>query len=256
MTDDIDSLRARTAIVTGAGSGIGRAIAGRFARAGAGVLCVDIDADLAEKTAAGIRADGGAAQAQTCDVSRTGDCEEAARAAVEAFGGLHVLVNAAAAYDRAGTILELDAEEWERVFAVNVTGAFLMSRAALPPMIAGGGGSIIHIGSQLGRVATAERAVYCASKGAIIQLARVMAVDHAAQGVRVNALSPGPVATERLERRFGSRAKAAAALGGKQLLNRMGEPEEIAEAALFLASDASSFVTGSDFLVDGGNTTV
>ncbi len=250
------TLAGKTAIVTGAGSGIGRAIASAFATSGASVACLDIDGEAAAATCRALGQAGGEGLALRCDVSLPAEVEAAVAAALERFGGLQVLVNAAAAYDRSGTILDLDAEEWSRVFAVNVGGAFLMSRSALPPMIAAGGGSIIHIASQLGRVAQKERAVYCATKGAVIQLAKAMAIDHADDNIRVNALSPGPVATERLERRFGDMAAAEAALGGRQLVGRLGRPDEIAQAALFLASDAASFITGSDFLVDGGYSTV
>jgi len=141
------------------------------------------------------------------------------------------------------------------VFGVNVTGAFLMSRAVLPTMIAAGGGSIIHIASQLGRVAAPARAAYCTSKGAIIQLAKAMAVDHAGQNIRVNSLSPGAVETRRLILRYGDMTTARRMAAPKHLLNRLGEPDEIAQAALFLASDAASFMTGADMLVDGGYTT-
>ena len=130
-----------------------------------------------------------------------------------------------------------------------------MSRAVLPGMIAAGGGNIIHIASQLGRVAAPARVAYCASKGAIIQLAKAMAVDHAAQNIRVNALSPGAVETRRLVLRFGDMDTARRVAGPKHLLNRLGQPDEIAQAALFLASDAASFMTGADMLVDGGYTT-
>ena len=250
------TLAGKTAIVTGAGSGIGRAIASAFAGAGAKVACLDIDGEAAAATCRALGQAGGEGLALRCDVSLPAEVEAAVAGTLERFGGVQVLVNAAAAYDRSGTILDLDAEEWSRVFAVNVGGAFLMSRSALPPMIAAGGGSIIHIASQLGRVAQKERAVYCATKGAVIQLAKAMAIDHADDNIRVNALSPGPVATERLERRFGDMAAAEAALGGRQLVGRLGRPDEIAQAALFLASDAASFITGSDFLVDGGYSTV
>ena len=123
-------------------------------------------------------------------------------------------------------------------------------------MISGGGGSIIFIASQLGRVGSAGRAAYCATKGALIQLAKVMAIDHAAQNIRVNTLSPGAVETQRLLKRYGSFAAARENLGAKHLLSRLGRPEEIAGAAVFLASEAASFVTGSDLLVDGGYTAI
>jgi len=127
-----------------------------------------------------------------------------------------------------------------------------MSRWAIPHMAARGGGSIIHIASQLGTVGTPGRVAYCATKGALVTMAKAMASDHAAQGIRVNTLSPGAVETDRMVLRFGDMQKAREVLGPKHLMNRLGYPEEIAAAALFLASDASSFMTGSNLLVDGG----
>ena len=246
------SLAGKTSIVTGAGGGIGQAICLTFARAGAKVACLDIDLAAAEKTAA-VR--GTDALALRCDVSSEAKTRAAAATSVSRVGAVHGLVNAAATDDRNGTILDISADEWSRVFAVNVTGAFLMSRAVLPTMIAAGGGSIIHIASQLGRVAAPARAAYCTSKGAIIQLAKAMAVDHAAQNIRVNALSPGAIETRRLVLRYGDMATARQLAGPEHLMNRLGQPEEIGQAALFLASDAASFMTGADMLVDGGYTT-
>jgi NAD(P)-dependent dehydrogenase (short-subunit alcohol dehydrogenase family) len=245
-------LAGKTSIITGAGSGIGRAICLTFAGAGAKVACLDINHAAAEETAA---ACGPEALALHCDVSNEAATRAAAAATVSRFEAVHVLVNAAATDDRNGTILDISADEWSRVLAVNVTGAFLMSRAVLPTMITAGGGSIIHIASQLGRVAAPARAAYCTSKGAIIQLVKAMAVDHAAQNIRVNALSPGAIETRRLLLRYGDMATARRVAGPKHLLNRLGEPQEIAQAALFLASDAASFMTGADMLVDGGYTT-
>jgi len=148
--------------------------------------------------------------------------------------------------------METDLATWNKVVAVNLTSAFLMSRAVLPRMIAAGGGSIIHIASQLGSVGAPERAAYCATKGALIQLAKAMAAELAPQKVRVNTLSPGAIETRRLEFRYGDMARARAAIASKHLVDRLGQPEEIAAAALFLASDASSFMTGADLVVDGG----
>lgn len=249
------SLAGKTAVVTGAGSGIGRSIATTFAAAGAAVACLDLDKKSVEVTAQSIAGAGGRALALACDVSRESDTRAAVEAAQSALGAIHILVNGAAADDLNGTVLDLALTDWERVFAVNVTGAFLMSRAVLPVMIAAGGGSIIHIASQLGRVGTPARPAYCASKGALIQLAKAMAVDHAAQNVRVNTLSPGAIETRRLVMRYGDMATARRVAGPKHLLGRLGQPEEIAQAALFLASDAASFMTGADMLVDGGYTT-
>ena len=201
-----------------------------------------------------IRADG-RAQAQCCDVSLEADARAAAEAAQTAFDRIDILVNAAATDDPNGTVVNTEPAVWMRVFAVNVMGAYLMSRAVLPAMIEAGGGNIIHIASQLGRVGAPARAAYCSSKGAIIQLAKAMAVDHAGQNIRVNSLSPGAVETQRLVLRFGDMETARRISGPKHLLNRLGQPNEIAQAALFLASDAASFMTGADMLVDGGYTT-
>jgi NAD(P)-dependent dehydrogenase (short-subunit alcohol dehydrogenase family) len=246
------SLAGKSAVVTGAGNGIGRAITLAFAQAEANVACVDIDAKAAEATAAAAARKGVTALAVRCDVADEADVEAAAKAILQKFPAIHILVNGAAGYDPNGTVLDLSSSDWSRVFAVNVGGAFLMSRAILPAMIAAGGGSVIHIASQLGSVAAPRRAAYCATKGALIQLAKAMATDHAAQKIRVNTLSPGAVETERLVKRFGDMETARRTAGPKHLLQRLGQPEEIARAAVFLASDASSFMTGADLLVDGG----
>jgi len=236
------SLKGKSAIVTGAGGGIGGAIARAFADAGAKVACVDLEVGKI----------GGPLLPIRCDVSSESDTRAAVEQAVKAFGALHVLVNAAAMRDPSATVTDLDLAAWNRVFAVNLGGAFLMSRWAIPHMAKAGGGSIIHIASQLGTVGTAGRVAYCSTKGALITMAKAMAADHAAQKIRVNTLSPGAVETDRMPLRFGTMEKAREVMGPKHLLGRLGMPDEIAAAALFLASDASSFMTGSNLLVDGG----
>jgi NAD(P)-dependent dehydrogenase (short-subunit alcohol dehydrogenase family) len=249
---DVYSLAGQCAVVTGAGTGIGRAVAIAFAGAGAQVACVDLNAVGAEATRVEAEKRGQRCIAVACDVADESAVAAAAAQISAVFPAVHVLLNGAATHDPNGSVIELSLADWNRVMAVNVGGAFLMSRALLPSMIAAGGGSIIHIASQMGSVAAARRAVYCTSKGALIQLAKAMAVDHAAQNVRVNTLSPGAVETERLVRRFGDMETARRVSGPKHLLGRLGQPDEIASAALFLASDASRFMTGADLLVDGG----
>jgi len=250
--NDAFSLADKSAVVTGGGTGIGRAVALAFAAAGADVACVDLDGKAAAATVREIEARGRRGLAVTCDVGTESEVAAAAERILAAFPAVHVLVNGAAGHDPNGTVLDLSLADWNRVMAVNVGGAFLMSRALLPAMIAAGGGSIIHIASQLGSVAAPRRAVYCTSKGALIQLAKAMATDHAAQNIRVNTLSPGAVETDRLVKRFGDMETARRISGPKHLLGRLGQPDEIATAAVFLASDAARFMTGADLLVDGG----
>jgi NAD(P)-dependent dehydrogenase (short-subunit alcohol dehydrogenase family) len=236
------SLKGKSAIVTGAAGGIGAAIAKAFKEAGAQVACVDLSVDKVGREYLPIR----------CDVSSEPETRAAVERIAKTLGGVHVLVNAAAMRDPTATVTDLDLAGWNKVFGVNVGGAYLMSRWAIPHMVKAGGGSIIHIASQLGTVGTPGRVAYCATKGALITMAKAMAADHAAQNIRVNTLSPGAVETDRMNLRFGDMKKARKALGPKHLVNRLGLPDEIAAAALFLASDASSFMTGSNLLVDGG----
>ena len=250
------SLTGKAALISGAGGGICRAIAIAFAEAGASVACVDIDNGSAEQTAELVCGIGGKAIAQRCNVAEEAEVRAVTKAAHDAFGRLDILVSGAAPHDPGGPVTETPLSEWQMVVDINLTGAFLLSKAALPFMIAGGGGSIIFVASQLGRVGSAGRAAYCATKGALIQLAKVIAIDHADQNVRCNALSPGAVETQRTLRRYNSFEVANETLGAKHLTKRLGKPEELAQAAVFLASDAASFVTGSDLLVDGGYTAI
>src|ERR1700736_3824595 len=249
-------LAGKAALIGGAGGGICRAIAVAFAREGAAVACCDVDADASVETARLVMEAGGRALSQACDVASETATRAVVDAAYDSFGRLDILVHGAAPHDPSGTVIETSLADWQRVLDINLSGAFLLSRAALPHMIAGGGGSIIFVASQLGRVGSAGRAAYCATKGALIQLAKVMAIDHAGQNIRVNTLSPGGVETHRTLQRYGSFEAGRQTLGPKHLLGRLGRPQEIAAAALFLASDVSSFVTGSDLLVDGGYTAI
>ena len=245
-------LAGKTAIVTGAGAGIGRAVCVRFAEEGANVICADRDMETAGETAGIIGETGGGAVGLACDVSNNDDAKKATDVALERFGALHILVNNAATWVADGTVVETSEEDWNGTLAVNLTGPFLMSKHAIPAMIESGGGNIIHVASQFGHVAKPGRSWYCAAKAGLINLARAMAVDHGADNIRVNSLSPGPVGTERTLRNYGGAEAARQVMGVRTLLDRMGRPDEIAAAALFLASDESSFMTGADLLVDGG----
>ncbi len=256
MTDPAFTLDKKIAIVVGAANGIGRATALAFAAAGARVACADIEEPGAKTTAAEIEKSGGQALPVHLDVTDGASCRATVAGTVQRFGGLDVLLYGAADSDRAATVLEMEEAAWDRVVRINLTGAFLMVKAALPAMIARGGGSVILIASQLGRVASPARPAYCATKGALIQLAKVLATDHAAQGIRANTISPGAVETRRMLRRYKDMDEARRVMGPKHLLNRLARPEEIARAALYLASDASAFMTGSDLLIDGGYTAI
>jgi NAD(P)-dependent dehydrogenase (short-subunit alcohol dehydrogenase family) len=256
MPDNPFRLDGKPAIVVGAALGIGRAIALALAGAGAKVACLDIDEAAAGETAARIATANGTAMAHRCDVTSEASIAAAVAAAIAAHGAPRVLVNGAAMREPTGTIVELAPADWNRAIAINLTGAYLMSRAVIPHMAAAGGGSIIHIASQMGRVGAPGRGVYCATKGALIQLAKVMAVDHAQDNIRVNTLSPGAIETERVAFRYGSMQEARAHAVPKHPIGRLGQAEEIGRAALYLASDASSFMTGSDLLIDGGYTAV
>jgi len=246
-------LAGRVAIVTGAGGDIGRAIVAAFVAEGALVAAADIDAEAARITAAASGAE--RVLALACDVADEASAGAAVAAALARFGALHILVNNAAVFPAHATVVTLDPADWNRAFAVNVGGAFLMARHAIPHIATAGGGVVIHVASQMGRVGNAGQAAYCATKGALLTLAKAMALDHAGQGIRVNTLSPGGIATRGMAAKWGGMAEAERRWGRpRHPLGRLGRVEEVARAAVFLASDDSSFMTGADLLVDGGYT--
>jgi NAD(P)-dependent dehydrogenase (short-subunit alcohol dehydrogenase family) len=249
-------LEGKAAFITGAGGAIGSAIARRFVREGAAVMCVDIDGEAVGRVASSIKDDGARALALACDVSDASEVKDAIDAATRAFSRLDVLVNAAAVREPLGTVVELDQAEWERALAVNLTGVFLVCKHGIPSLIAAGGGSIVIIASQLGHVVVPRRPAYVTSKAALIQLARSLALDHAKDRIRVNTLSPGAIETGRLVVRYGDMEAARKALVPLHPIGRLGQPDEIANGALFLANDESLFMTGADLVMDGGYTCV
>ncbi len=247
-------LEGRTALITGAARGIGLAISRALGREGAAVLLADIDDEQTRAASEQLQAEGLQALDAHCDVGNRESARKTVRLAIQSFGHLDILVNNAAAYTETTPFEKLSDEQWYGAFAVNVTGAFLMSQEALPFLKKSGRGAIVHIVSQLGLVGVEGQAAYCASKGALLQLTRAMSLDLAAYGIRVNAVCPGGTATQRLSRRFGSLPEAERILGAKHPLGRLAQPEEIGPAVVFLAGDEASFITGSAFVIDGGYT--
>ena len=238
----------KVAVVTGGSGGIGRAIIARFLDEGARVVSIDL-LPLSPPLHRDDRA-----IAIVADVADQREVEVAIETAAKRFGALHVLVNGAATMTPAATIVELAPEEWDKALRVNLTSAFLVAKAVIPHIKAAGGGAIVNIASEIGIAGSRGRGAYGATKAALIHLTRVLALDHAGDGIRVNALSPGAVPTERLLSRFGTAEQAEAALKHLYPLGRLGRPDEIAAAALFLASEELSFMTGANLVVDGGYT--
>jgi NAD(P)-dependent dehydrogenase (short-subunit alcohol dehydrogenase family) len=249
-------LEGKTALITGASAGIGRACALAFVREGARIAAMARREDLLEALMAEILARGGEAIAVPGDVTRAEDAERAVASVVERFGRFQILVNNAG-IPFIGTAEQTSETDWNRVLAVNLTGTFLMSRAALPVLRRAGGGSIVNLGSVYGLVGRRERAAYAASKGGVTLLTQAMALDHAAEGIRVNCICPALVETELMGRIF-ERAPDAEAMRRARTaelpLGRLGKPEDVAALAVFLASDESAWMTGAAIPLDAGLT--
>ena len=247
------SLSGKRALVTGAGSGIGAAIAERFAGLGARVWATDRDEHTARETAQRIRSAGGDADALSLDVTDVAATSEVA-ATVHDRGGLDILVNNAG-IGHVGTILHASGDDLDRLYSVNVRGVFNATKAFLPAMIARRSGVVINMASIGGIVGLRDRLAYCTTKFAVVGLTKCLALDHALDGVRVNCICPGrvetPFFTARL-REYPDPEKAYLELAATHALNRMGRPEEIAAAAAYLASDDAAFITGSALIIDGG----
>lgn len=247
-------LRGRVGLVTGASSGIGRATALLFAREGAATTLFDLDENGGREAARAIEDEGGRALFVRGDVGADADARRAVGETVARYGRLDVLFNNAGIIRRA-TVADTSEEDWDAVIRVNVKGVFLMSRHAVPAMVRSGGGVIVNTASVWGLVGGARAAAYCASKGAVVLLTKAMAIDHGPQNIRVNCICPGDTDTPML--------RSEAAMLGDPLdrhmeqaadvpLRRVARPEDIARAALYLASDASAFVSGAPLIVDGG----
>jgi NAD(P)-dependent dehydrogenase (short-subunit alcohol dehydrogenase family) len=238
------------AIVTGAVAGIGRATARRLAAGGFAVACLDLQ-DPAP-TVAAVTQDGGVARGFHCDVRDEAAVARTMAAIVAWRRPIKALVNGAAPFDPITTLLDLTLERWQIVLDVMLTGTFLMCRAVVPEMERGGGGTIVGIASNMAHVAVPGRTPYCTAKGGLIQFTKALALELATRNIRVNTVSPGSILTERVIRRAGTAEAARANASKSHPVGRIGEPEEVAEAIWFLSSDASSFTTGADLLVDGG----
>ena len=247
-------LHNKTAIITGGAAGIGRATALLFAREGANVLIADRNEKAGCELAREIASSGGHAIFEPADVTQDTDCRRVTERAVRESGGIHILFNNAGIVRRA-SVTELTEADWDLVMTVNVKAMFLMARHVIPIMAKSGGGSIVNMASGWGLAGGPRAAVYCASKGAVVLLTKAMALDHGPQNIRVNCICPGDTDTAMLRheaQQLGEPADRFLAEAAKRPLGRVGKPEEIAQAALYLASDASAFVTGTALVVDGG----
>lgn len=248
-------LDGRVAIVTGGGGSMGREAALLFAAEGARVVVADSDEPAALRTTSEVRAAGGAVAARVVDVTRPAEVQAMVDFAVQTFGGLHVLHNNAGILpgDDAG-LLDTPETTWHRVLEVNLTGVWLGCRAAVPAMLRSGGGAIVNVASMVALLGSATPQVaYTASKGGVLALTREVAVEYARRGIRVNALCPGPIDTPLLAELLADRQQRQRRFVHIPM-GRLGRPEELARAALFLACDDSSFMTGAALVVDGGIT--
>lgn len=253
-SSQLHSLKGKVAIITGAASGIGLATAKLFAKAGASVAILDTDEAKGEEAEEEIKKIGSKAKFLRCDVTSNADCRKTTEDVYREFGKIDILFNNAGVTKRKD-IVELNEEEWDLVLNVNLKAIYLLSHYVIPYMIKYGGGSIINTGSGWGLKGGPKAAAYCAAKGGVVNLTRAMAIDHGSQDIRVNCVCPGDVDTPLLH-------DEAAQLGEDEVefmkraadrpINRIGQPEDIANAVLYFASDMSSWITGSILVVDGG----
>lgn len=246
----MDRLKDKVALVTGGGSGIGRATCLLFAREGARVVVADFAAEGGAETARQIAAAGGTASFVEADVSRSADVRRMIDVTIETHGRLDVLFNNAGIEGPAARLADYSEDDWARVIAVDLTAVYLGMKHAIPKMIAQGGGVILNTASVAGLVGFPGSSAYGAAKAGVVNLTRIAAIEYASKKIRVNCICPGIISTPMAERVMEGRDREA--LDRMQPAGRVGRPEEIAAAALFLASDESSFATGAPFVVDGG----
>ena len=254
MVNNQQALHGQTALITGGASGIGRATAMLFAREGAAVAIADLKEEAGKSAVQAVIQGGGKAIFVLADVTCAQDCHRTVQRTLEHFGGLHVLFNNAGIIRRA-SVTELEESDWDRVMNANVKSVFLMSKQVVPLMAKAGGGTIINMASGWGLVGGPRAAAYCAAKGAVVLLTKAMAIDHGPEKIRVNCICPGDTDTSMLRaeaQQLGQAEDGFLAQAADRPLRRIGRPEEIAQAVLYLASGASSFVTGTTLVVDGG----
>ncbi|HEX8087949.1 MAG TPA: SDR family oxidoreductase [Blastocatellia bacterium] len=248
------SFAGKVVFVTGAANGIGRATALAFAREGASVMVADVSEQGNHETARLVEEAGGRALAVRCDVSREMDVKAALDQTVEAFGRLDFAFNNAGVEQRNAAVAEFAEEEWDQIMDTNLRGVFLCMKYEIPLMLKQGGGAIVNTSSGAGVIGIKGGGAYAASKHGVIGLTRSAALDYAAQNIRVNAVAPGYIATPMMDRFTGGTAEGRTKVISEEPVGRMGQPEEIANAVLWLCSDASSFVIGHALVVDGGQT--
>jgi NAD(P)-dependent dehydrogenase (short-subunit alcohol dehydrogenase family) len=250
----VQQLDGKTALITGGAGGIGRATALLFASEGAAVCIADLNPEAGHWVAREISIAGGRAIFERADVTRVADCRRVVERTLHEFGGIQILFNNAGIIRRASAV-EISEQDWDAVMAVNVKSIFLMSREVIPIMANADGGSIINTASGWGLAGGSRAVAYCASKGAVVLMTKAMAIDHGRQKIRVNCICPGDTDTAMLRseaRQMGETEDQFLSDSANRPLGRVGTPEEIARAALYLASDAASFVTGAALVVDGG----